>query len=227
MLVPMVCAWIEQSHHTSSARIMGIHAITFVEIAVRAGIAKVIEMGLASKHLRHNVVNVERLGSDDLRCVAIFTTIARTLCHPTRQGQGEVRHKVIAAQEPLDWRRKRAVRRAALVRRAWLIRPEASTRSGRVARRRASVFWSRRFLYWATRSWSSSRSAGVRHPSLFWSSSQSSRAWLSTSSRCSLTDMVVYLIELGIVSSFRASCPNYIEGRQVCQMTKKSGNVWC
>jgi hypothetical protein len=86
MLVPTVCAWIEQAHHTSSTRIMGIDAITFTEIAVRAGIAQVIEMGLASKHLRHNVVNVERLGSDDLRCVAIFATVARTLCNPMRQG---------------------------------------------------------------------------------------------------------------------------------------------
>src|SRR2546427_806275 len=57
MLVPMVYAWIEQSHHTSSARITGIDTITFVEIAVRAGIAKVIKLGLASKHLRHNVGN--------------------------------------------------------------------------------------------------------------------------------------------------------------------------
>ena len=43
------------------------------------------------------------------------------------------------------------MRRAALVRRIRLIRPEVPTRSGRVARRRASVFWSRRFSYWATR----------------------------------------------------------------------------
>ena len=97
---------------------MGIEAITFVEIAVRAGIAKVIEMGLASKHLRHNVVNVERLSSNDLRCMAIFTMVVRTLCNPTRQSQGYVGHKMSTAQEPLDWWRKRAVRRAALVRRA-------------------------------------------------------------------------------------------------------------
>ena len=81
---------------------MGIHAITFVEIAVRAGIAKVIEMGLASKHLRHNVVNVECLSSDDLRCVAILATVARTLCDPTCQSQGDVGHKMSTAQEPLD-----------------------------------------------------------------------------------------------------------------------------
>jgi hypothetical protein len=85
---------------------MGIDAITFVEIAVWAGIAKVIEMCLASKHLRHNVVNMERLSGDDLWCVAIFTTVARTLCDPTRQSQGYVGHKMITAQEPLDWRRK-------------------------------------------------------------------------------------------------------------------------
>ena len=101
----MVCAWIEQSYHTSSVRITGIDAITLVEIAVRAGIAKVIEMGLASKRLRHNVVNVERLSSDDLWCVAIFTMVARTLCDPTRQSQGYVRHRMSTAQEPLDWRR--------------------------------------------------------------------------------------------------------------------------
>jgi len=98
----MVYAWIEQSHHTSSARITGIDTITFVEIAVRAGIAKVIKLSLASKHLRHNVVNVERLSSDDLRCMAIFTTVVRTLCNPTRQSQGYVGHKNIAAQDPLD-----------------------------------------------------------------------------------------------------------------------------
>ena len=98
----MVYAWIEQSHHTSSARITGIDTITFVEIAVRAGIAKVIKLSLASKHLRHNVVNVERLSSDDLRCMAIFTTVVRTLCNSTRQSQGYVGHKMSTAQEPLD-----------------------------------------------------------------------------------------------------------------------------
>jgi len=102
----MVCAWIEQSHHASSARVMGIDAITFVEIAVRTGIAKVIEMGLASKHLWHNVVNVERLSRDDLRCMAIFATVVCTLCDPTRQGQGYVGHKIITDQASLDWRRK-------------------------------------------------------------------------------------------------------------------------
>src|SRR5438105_2850898 len=106
MHVPMVCAWIEQSHYTSIARVTGIDVITFVKIAVRAGIAKVIEMGLASQHLRYNVVNVERLGSDDLRCVAIFATVARTLCDPTRQSQGYVGHNMITAQEPLDWWKK-------------------------------------------------------------------------------------------------------------------------
>jgi hypothetical protein len=79
-----------------------------MEIAVRAGIAKVIKLSLASKRLRHKVVNVERLGSDDLRCVAIFTTVVRTLRNPTRQGQGQVGHKSITAQELLDWRRKRS-----------------------------------------------------------------------------------------------------------------------
>jgi hypothetical protein len=95
MLVPTVCAWIEQTRYTSSARIMGIDAITFVKIAVRAGIAKVIEMDLTSKHLRHNVVNVERLSRDDLRCMAIFATVVCTLSNPTRQGQGYVGHKII------------------------------------------------------------------------------------------------------------------------------------
>jgi hypothetical protein len=84
---------------------MGMGAITFVEVAVRAGIAKIIELGLASKHLRHNVVNVERLRSDALRCVAILATVARTFCEPTRQSQGDVGHKMRTAQERLDWRR--------------------------------------------------------------------------------------------------------------------------
>src|SRR2546425_5367884 len=66
MLIPTICAWVEQAYHPSSARIRDIDAIT--------------------------------------------------------------------AQEPLDWRRRRAVRRAAFVRRAQLIRPEGSTRSGRMAR---------------------------------------------------------------------------------------------
>ena len=45
----------------------------------------------------HNVVNVERLSSDDLWCVAIFATVARTLCDPTPQSQGYVGHKVSTA----------------------------------------------------------------------------------------------------------------------------------
>jgi hypothetical protein len=81
---------------------MGVDTITFMEIAVWAGLAKVIKLSLASKRLRHNVINVERLGSDDLRCVAIFTTVVRTLCNPTHQGQREVGHKSITPQEPLD-----------------------------------------------------------------------------------------------------------------------------
>ena len=119
---------------------MCLDAITFVEIAVRAGIAEVIETGLAPKSLRYNVVDVERLGRDDLWCVAILTTIASPLRDPTRTCPGQFRHKTVAAQVRLDVRRKRAVRRAAFTRRARLRRPGASTRSGRVARRRAALF---------------------------------------------------------------------------------------
>ena len=91
----MIYAWIEQSYYTSSTRVMGINAITFVQIAVRAGIAKVRKLSLASKYLRHNMINVECLGSDDLRCVAIFATVACTFCHPTRQSSRQVGHKMV------------------------------------------------------------------------------------------------------------------------------------
>jgi hypothetical protein len=93
MRVPMVGAWIEQPHHTSCTWVAGLDAITFVEVAVWAGITQVMEMGLASKHSRHNVVNVECLGRDDLRCVAILATVVRTFCGPTRQNQGDIGHK--------------------------------------------------------------------------------------------------------------------------------------
>ena len=81
---------------------MGLDAITFVEIAVRAGIAQVIEMSLASKHLWHNVINVERLRCDDLWRVAILATVARTLGNPTRQSKGNVGHRARNAQKRLD-----------------------------------------------------------------------------------------------------------------------------
>lgn len=119
---------------------MGLDAITFVKVAVRAGIAKVIEAGLATERLGHNVVDMKRLRRDDLWCVAILTTIAGTRRDSTRQLPGDIGHKLVPDQQLLDWRRTRAVRRTAVLRRARLIRPEASTRSGRVARRRASVF---------------------------------------------------------------------------------------
>jgi hypothetical protein len=93
MLVPMVAAWIEQPYHTSCAWVASLVAITFVEVAVRAGIAQVIEMGLASEHSRHNVVNVECLSRDNLRRMAIFATVVRTFRDPTRQSQGDVGHK--------------------------------------------------------------------------------------------------------------------------------------
>ena len=65
---------------------------------MRAGIAKVLETGLAPKSLRHNVVDVECLGSDDLWGVTILTTVARTLRDPPREGQGHVRHSTSATQ---------------------------------------------------------------------------------------------------------------------------------
>ena len=92
VIVPTICTWIEQPNKTSSAWIIGIDAITCEEIAVRAGIAQVIETGLAPKSLRHNVVDVECLGSDDMWGVTILTTVARTLRDPLREGQGHVRH---------------------------------------------------------------------------------------------------------------------------------------
>ena len=117
MCVPRIGAWIEQAHQTSRARIMGLDAIMFVKIAVRASIAQVIELGLASTHLRHNVINVERLRRDDLRGVAILATVTRTFCDPTCQRQGNIGHKRRTAQDRLDWRMACALRRAALVRR--------------------------------------------------------------------------------------------------------------
>ena len=74
-------------------------------------------------------------------------TCGSACAHANRGAEAEACYvcRVSATQELLDWRRKRAVRRAALVRRTRLIRPEVPTKSGRVTRRRASVFWSRRF----------------------------------------------------------------------------------
>jgi hypothetical protein len=47
--------------------------------------------------------------------------------------------------------------------------------------------------------------------------SQSSRSWLSASSRCNSTAIVVSRIELGIDSSFCTHFPDYTEGKEVCQ----------
>jgi hypothetical protein len=117
MCVPRVGAWMEQAYQTTRTRILRLDAIMFVKIAVRASIGQVIELGLASTHLRHNMINVERLRRDDLRGVAILATVARTFCDPTCQRQGNVGHKRSTAQDRRDWRMACAVRRAALVRR--------------------------------------------------------------------------------------------------------------
>jgi hypothetical protein len=88
-----------------------------VQIAVRARIAQVIELRLASTRLRHNVINVECLRRDDLRDVAILVPVTRTLSDSTGQRQGEVGHQRRTAQERRDGRRVCAVWRTALVRR--------------------------------------------------------------------------------------------------------------
>jgi len=95
MHLPRVLAWVEQRCLTPSARVYPGDTVPLVQIAPGAGITEVLQGGGAPLKARDDMIYMECLSRDHLRCAAVLTAIAGPLSHGPGQASRDGGHELV------------------------------------------------------------------------------------------------------------------------------------